>query len=235
VVDSRPGDDGSIAAVPWASVFDPDNNARAIGAIQERGFRAAREVVDRLLNTGNRAAGPGSPGDLGEAATADPAADREGGDASGRVQAPDVDRVLTTWQKMMGQLADSLRSTIAPPAAAAIDLGNQQAGGHVQAEPVAPGAVGTAEVWLHNRGGTELGRVRLRCSDLLAHDGALLPASAVSFEPESLLLEQRSSRGVVVRIEVPADAAPGAYRGTLLADGHADVWLPVTVVVESAS
>ena len=41
-----------------------------------------------------------------------------------------------------------------------------------------PGAAST-EVWLHNRGGDDLGKVRLRCSDLLAHDGALIESALV--------------------------------------------------------
>ena len=44
------GDDGSIADLPWASVFDPEANARALSAIQARGFRAATEVVDRFVH-----------------------------------------------------------------------------------------------------------------------------------------------------------------------------------------
>ena len=39
----------------------------------------------------------------------------------------------------------------------------------------------------------------------------------------------RCSRGVTVEIDVPDDIAPGNYRGTLLADGHPDIWLPVVL------
>ena len=47
-------DDGSIADIPWASVFDPDHNARALNAIQARGFRAATDVIERLVNLVDR-------------------------------------------------------------------------------------------------------------------------------------------------------------------------------------
>ena len=42
------GDDGTIDDLPWASVFDPAANARALSAIQAEGFRAASRIVDRF-------------------------------------------------------------------------------------------------------------------------------------------------------------------------------------------
>ena len=40
---------GSIRDLPWASVFDPAANARALSAIQAEGFRAASEILDRFV------------------------------------------------------------------------------------------------------------------------------------------------------------------------------------------
>jgi uncharacterized membrane protein len=91
-----------------------------------------------------------------------------------------------------------------------------------------PGAVST-EVWLHNRGADDLGKVRLRCSDLLAHDGALIESALVRFEPDTVPMLARCSRGVTVEIDVPDDTAAGNYRGTMLADGYPDIWLPVVL------
>ena len=93
-----------------------------------------------------------------------------------------------------------------------------------------PGAVST-EVWLHNRGADDLGKVRLRCSDLLAHDGALIESALVRFEPDTVAMVARCSRGVTVEIDVPDDTAAGNYRGTMLADGYPDIWLPVVLSV----
>ena len=93
-----------------------------------------------------------------------------------------------------------------------------------------PGAVST-EVWLHNHGAEDLGKVRLRCSDLLAHDGALIDSAMVRFEPDTVPMVARCSRGVTVEIDVPEDIATGNYRGTLLADGYPDIWLPVVLTV----
>ena len=42
-------DDGTIDDLPWASVFDPAANARALSAIQAEGFRAASRIVDRFV------------------------------------------------------------------------------------------------------------------------------------------------------------------------------------------
>ena len=42
-------DDGSISDLPWATVFDPVANARALSAIQARGFSAATQLVDRFI------------------------------------------------------------------------------------------------------------------------------------------------------------------------------------------
>ena len=50
-------DDASIADLPWASVFDPANNVRALGAIQDRGFRAATDVVSRFVRMTDRGLG----------------------------------------------------------------------------------------------------------------------------------------------------------------------------------
>src|ERR1700739_63056 len=41
--------DGNINELPWASVFDPAANARALSAIHAEGFRAASELVDRFV------------------------------------------------------------------------------------------------------------------------------------------------------------------------------------------
>jgi hypothetical protein len=236
VVNGGLGDDAGIADVPWASVFDPDLNMKAIGAIQARGFRAATEVVDRLIRAADRGSATETPSADGDKADGYGA---ERGEAEGarRSGQPDVDRMMASWQNMVGQLAQSLRDSVAPPAsgptAATFDLVAAQASGQISLEAAGPGTAAT-ELWLHNGGPTDLGKVRLRCSDLLAHDGGLIGAAAVRFEPDTVPMPARSSRGVTVEIDIAEEVAPGQYRGTLLADGHADVWLPVALVVKSA-
>jgi hypothetical protein len=108
---------------------------------------------------------------------------------------------------------------------------NENSSGQVALEASEPGAAST-EVWLHNGGSTDLGKVRLRCSDLLAHDGTVLRAQMVRFEPDIVPMPARSSRGVTVEVDVADHLPPGCYRGTLLADGHPDVWLPIVLTIK---
>jgi len=97
-----------------------------------------------------------------------------------------------------------------------------------------PGAA-TAEVWLHNGGAADMGQIRLRCSDLLADDGSAITASAVMFDPAIVPMPPRSSRGIDVKIEVPQGVQPGVYRGTLLVEGHPELWLPVVLTARSSA
>lgn len=215
-------DDGSIADVPWASVFDPDNNMRAIGEIQARGFRAATDVVDRLIRSAKRppsgAEDPQQSGQAGERPSV----------------TPEVDRVMELGQQMIGHLAQSLRDAVSQPErVAGIDLVGAAATGRVVLESSADSATATAEVWLHNTGSTDLGKVRMRCGDLLSHDGAVIEAAAVRFEPDAVPMPGRCSRGIIVEVDLPDAVSAGRYHGTLLADGHPDVWLPIELVIGS--
>jgi hypothetical protein len=141
--------------------------------------------------------------------------------------------VVSTWQSLIGQLVASIRGSAmsARVGVATIDLTNSHASGQLRFDAAQSGPV-TTEVWLHNGGSDDLGVTRLRCSDLLAHDGAVVSAARIRFEPAAVPLVARSSRGITMCIDIADDVGSGCYRGTLLADGHADVWLPVELVVE---
>lgn len=221
------GEDGIISDIPWASVFDPAINVRALGEIQARGFKAATELVDRFvrMNQGDSASRSK------EATTSSP---RTGQDATrDAATIPDPERLLASWKGIVGQITQSLRA-VAPSSetgTATFDLMNDNASGHIELEASEPGAVST-EVWLHNGGSIDMGKVRLRCSDLLAHDGTVIPAQMVRFEPDVVPMPARCSRGVTVEVDVADDLPPACYRGTLLADGHPDVWLPMVLVIK---
>ncbi|HEY9302735.1 MAG TPA: hypothetical protein VIO95_00420, partial [Mycobacterium sp.] len=77
--------------------------------------------------------------------------------------------------------------------------------------------------------------VRLRCSDLLSHDGTLIGADAVRVDTAVVPMPARSSRGVVITVDIAPEVRPGVYRGTLLASGHPDLWLPVMLTVRLPS
>jgi hypothetical protein len=215
-------DDASIADLPWASVFDPAANVRALGAIQDRGFRAATDVVGRFIRMTDRGLGAASaPTSEGKA---------EDGSAASYSE---LGRILTSLQSVVSQLGQSVLSNTAP-AEPALDLMNSAASGRAQLEATEPGPTVT-EVWLHNRGPEDMGKVRLRCSDLLAHDGAVVESSCVRFEPDVVPMPARSSRGVTVEVDVAPSHSPGRYRGTMLADGYDDVWLPVVLNIKPRS
>jgi len=208
-------DDSTVNDIPWASVFDAAANVRALGAVQSEGFRAASEVVDRFVNfvgarNGSEAAQAGRPG-------------------SERGRNPDAAMVLAGWEGILGQFAGSIRNGLG--GSPAMDFGDQ--GGHreVRLSAAGPGAA-TVEFWLHNRGPLDLGTIVLRCGDLLAHDGSVIESRSVGFEPGAVPMPARSSRGVLLSVDVPSGAPAGTYRGTVLADGHDDVWLPLVLSIE---
>jgi len=210
--------EANASDIPWASVFDPALNIRALGEIQARGFRAATEVVNRFIR----------PADTKSVTDS---ADSEQAPGEQNTPPPDVDQVLQVWQRLAAQAVESLRGAAQPRVeVASVDIQHATSSGAVSLVASEPGAVST-EVWLHNHGAEDLGKVRLRCSDLLAHDGAVIDSAMVRFEPDTVPMVARCSRGVTVEIDVPDDIAAGNYRGTLLADGYPDIWLPVVLSV----
>jgi hypothetical protein len=220
VVSEQIQDDGSIANMPWASVFDPAANVRTLGAIQDRGFRAATEVVSRFIQMTERSFAAPS------------AAVPEESDGGSATTNADLNRMLASLQSALSRLGQSVTGTT--PAEPGLDLVNSAANGQARLEASEPGPTVT-EVWLHNRGPEDLGKVRLRCSDLLAHDGAVIESSAIRFEPDVVPMPARSSRGVTMEVDVVHEHSPGRYRGTMLADGHEDVWLPVVLHIKPPS
>jgi hypothetical protein len=217
---------GANNDLPWASVFDPAANARALSTIQAEGFRAASELVDRFVRIA-------TTGPNGTERPTPPTAPLTNSDRHDLYGATDVEPLIRSWWAMIGQfLLGAAPHT--PDGASAnsanLDLSNAEANGKLDLAATSPGAA-KAEVWLHNRGANDLGQVKLRCSDLLAHDGSVVGSGAVTFDPAAAVMPGRSSRGSEVKIEVPQGVQPGVYRGTLLAEGHPNLWLPVVLTV----
>lgn len=233
------GDDGTIDDLPWASVFDPAANARALSAIQAEGFRAASRIVDRFV----RAVESNTNGE-GAAPTADAGATDGNAEisANGSVGAngavdglQEFERLTRAWWSMMGQFL--LRSVPVSPKAGSesvsLDVVNPVAK-HVVSLAATVGGSANTEVWLHNRGPDDRPDVRLQCSDLLSHAGNVICAEAVRIDTAVVPMPRRSSRGVDITIDVPPEVRPGVYRGTLLASGHPDLWLSVVLAVRLA-
>jgi hypothetical protein len=227
-------DDGTIDDLPWASVFDPAANARALSAIQAEGFRAASRIVDRFV----RAVESNPDGDT---AATPPNADATNGNGAvngkGAVDGiKEFERLTRAWWSMTGQfLLRSIPATAKTGSeSVSLDVGDPGSKRGVNFD-VAVGDSASCEVWLHNRGSDNRGDVRLHASDLLSHDGNVIPAGALRIDTAVVPMPARSSRGVTATIDVAADVRPGVYRGTLLATGNPDLWLPVVLTVRLPS
>lgn len=225
-------DAASNGDLPWASVFDPAANMRALTGIQAEGLRAASHLVDRFIRvaaTGLDGAGK-SPDPSGADSDRQRAQDRRA-DIFG---ATDIEPLLRSWMSMMAQMLGGSAGRSSPESSesngAALDFTTATPSGRIALEVPAPG-VATAEVWLHNLGRSDLGEVTLRCSDLLAAAGGTIEAAAVSIDPRVVPVPARSSRGVDVTVRVADGVPPGCYRGTLLAQRHPQLWLPLAVQV----
>jgi hypothetical protein len=226
-VDRASGDGGSND-LPWASVFDPAANARALSAIQAEGFRAASELVDRFV----RIAATGLNGmDRPATSATSPPTYEQPSDLFG---ATGLEPLVTSWWSIVDQFLRRAAPRDPDPgvaASATLDFSTAEVKGALHLEATGPGTA-TAEVWLHNGGPVDLGKVRLRCSDLLTHDGTVIPAHTLRFEPDIVPMPARCSRGVTVEVDVGEGLPPGSYRGTLLADGHPDIWLPIELAIK---
>jgi hypothetical protein len=220
--------DGSINDLPWASIFDPAANARALSAIQAQGFRAASEIVDRFA----RIATTGLNGKDRPTTSAAPLTKDQRADLFG---ATDIEPLMRSWWVMIGQFLLGSAPHVPDPVSAdgaSLDFSNSATEGRLDLAATSPGAA-KAELWLHNRAAADLGQIQLRCSDLLAHDGSVIGSDTVTFDPTVVGMPGRSSRGIELKNEVPQGVAPGIYRGTLLAEGHPNLWLPVVLTVRA--
>jgi hypothetical protein len=222
--------DGRNGELPWASVFDPAANARALTAIQAEGFKAASQIVDRFV----RIATNGLSDDGRPASTATPPNDDPRGDLFG---ATDVEPLIRSWWSVVGQLFIRSAPTRVPTEDAAdpatLEFSHGEARGELSLEADGVATV-AAEVWLHNAAASDMGQVRLRCSDLLSADGGVVSSAMITFDPAVVPMAGRSSRGIDVNIQVAQNVLPGLYRGMLLVEGHPNLWLPVVLTVRSS-
>ena len=220
------GDDGNFADLFWASILNPEANARALTAIQAEGLRAASQLVDRFV----RMATPNGNGS--DRSTTPPVHPPQGEDSGDVADGAAIEPVLRSWLSFTDQFLRGSTQNVdgAPDGPAKLDLDKAQAQGAIDLESGSPGCA-RGEVWLHNRGAGDLGTVRLRCSELLAHDGHVISSAAIEFEPGIVPMPGRSSRGVGVKILVGQDVPAARYCGTLVAEGYPDLSLPVALTV----
>jgi hypothetical protein len=192
---------------PWASVAD----------IGQFGLETAAAVVERLL-TMTRLAFARHPAGFRLPllpATAESVQARQL-----RAEAERLIDLYAEWTRSLVQVAvDATNTDRAVP-------------DRLSVGPVAPGGSTGATVWLHVLDGPAAAPIRLMASNLIAHHGGSIPASAVSFTPPTLdTTSPRSREEVALRVRIPEDAAPGPYHGHILAVGMPEVCLEVLLEV----
>ena len=222
------GDNGNFADAFFSSIMDPEANVRRLTAIQAEGFRAASELVDRFVRM---ASSNGNGTDHQKKPSVNPEKGNGNGDNS---DSATIEPLLRSWLSMTDQFLRGSRqlADANSDGPATLDLEKAEAQGALDLTCRSPG-VARGEVWVHNRGLGNLGDVRLRCSELLAHDGHVISSAAIEFEPETVPMPGRSSRGVSIKVLVDQEAPPAKYCGTLLAEGFPDITIPVAVTVQS--
>jgi hypothetical protein len=203
--------DGESTARRSSSLFDPVAGMRAMADIQAEGFRAAAELIERMLRSEADAPGRRSP----SAAAGDYAA------------------LVDAWTDLLRRTVSGLAR---PDGTGAVTVSVDSPGVGPQVRLALGGdenpAAAAAEVWLHNGSFGAVGPLALSCGQLNDADGAVLEGAEVSFEPaEVALLPARSSRAVTVSLESTGPLRPGTYRGTIQARGAPGLWLPFEVVV----
>lgn len=225
------GDNGNFADLFFASILDPEANVRRLTAIQAEGFRAASELVERFVAMASPNKNGNGAGPVKKPPTDASRGDNRGDNADGAVLEP----ILRSWMSITDQflrgstrLADETQD-----GPAKLDLEKAEAQGSLDLESGSPGCA-RGEVWLHNRGLGNLGDIRLRCTELLAHDGHVISSAAIQFDPETAAMPGRSSRGVTIKVLVDQEVPPARYCGTLMAEGFPELAIPVAVTVRPA-
>jgi hypothetical protein len=174
--------DGASNDLPWASVFDPAANARALSAIQAEGFE-----LPANLSTASSASRQ-------SVSTAVKRPRHRQPDRRMRPSRPvRCHRHRTLGQVVVGHDRSVLTGSVAPHPG--WDCGGHRNVGSVERRGQRPtgsrghiAGAAKAEVWLHNTGANDLGQVKLRCGDLLARDGGVTASDTVTFSPAAVAM-----------------------------------------------
>jgi hypothetical protein len=187
------------------------------GDVGQAGLRAAGAVVEQLLALSRRLAEVPMP-----ISTFEPPAGAAAGPAQElrRLRA-DAERLIELYGDWTRALLDGFTE---------LAEGRNGDGG-LAAGPAAAGAVVTTTAWLHLLDGDGVPDAPLFATDLVAHDGTVIPAAAVTFDPPTLGPAATTPTEIRVCVVLPAGTGPGTYHGTVLATGLPEVHLALRVEV----
>ena len=226
--------------LPWSFMFDPIANARALSDVQRRGLEASRKLVDRMLSSieprehASNGAGDLRPSDgFGPPGAPGPSAPW----ASLQVISEGWIEFLARTMSVMARLpgtngshgTDGVGHT--PAAEACLDV-DDSAGAAITLNITVDGEAQPVELWMRNLGPNPVGPIRVHAGELRSSDGRVLPSGTVTFQPDTVELPPRSTRGVTVSIGDCTDVATETYRGIIQVAGvpRVSAVLEVTVV-----
>jgi hypothetical protein len=196
---------------------------RDLSEVQRRGIETAMDVFDRLIAE--------LDGFDGRRPRVDPSLGGSDG-----AEPSELPQLRAAVARTVDVYADLFRRTIelyADVVESVLRSGGTEADRNGAEVTLAgsPGTEAVAAVWIHNTTPTWVDAVALRMTDLTAHDGSRIAASAASFTPEILHVGPGASRSSSLSLRVPASAAPGLYVGHVLATGLPGTRLSVCLVV----
>jgi len=205
-----------------------DGHRGDLSELQRRGVATATEVFERLIE------------ELDGAQRRRPNADAGFGDADDGGPA-DVPALRAAVARTIDVYADLFRRTLELYADVVEGIARSTGAAAPQPDPVgaqvglaaAPGTEAIATVWIHNATAAPVEDVALRMTDLTAHDGARIPASAAAFVPARVDVGPAASRSSSLWVRVPDAAGDGTYVGHVLATGLPGTSLTVSLVVAS--
>jgi hypothetical protein len=205
-----------------------DGDRSDLSALQRRGVATAMEVFERLIeeldgverrrpkaDAGFKDSDDGGPADL---------------PALRAAAARTIDVYADLFRRTLELYADVVESVARStgPAAAEPDRTGAQV-----ALAASPGTEAIATVWMHNATAAPVEDIALHMTDLTAHDGARIPASAAAFVPARVDVGAAASRSSSLSLHVPHSASDGTYVGHVLATGLPGTSLTVRLVVAS--
>jgi hypothetical protein len=224
--------DGAVGSgLPWASVFDPVANVKALSDVQLRALRAAGALVDRLVASIDDAWRDFPPDPVAETpprGQRDLAAPRTSGGPRGP-----VGDLVALWADFVTRSMQAMARLSQPHSGVWVDVGTGERSGPLRVTVDAHGrSAPSAEVWLHNTTTQPVGPLRLHAGELRPPVGPSLSREVVHFEPPIVEeLPGRSSRGVGVSIRVADPVPPGTYRTIVQAAGATQVALVLELTV----